>query len=210
MYEDSYFYYFWKPHDIPSTFGKQKSFLDHLLESKDLFVAQIVDYLQDMFGLEQELWLLNRLDNDTAGLLYFAKTPLIKEKYKQAQSEWKVVKFYIADVYGNFVQNSQQISYPIWHHKFSKDRVVVLLDQRQSHKIDNKRTRQVDTHVQKLYYDKEKNVTTLLVNISKWVKHQIRSHLSSIWFPIIGEKIYIKKLDPKDLQLFSIWIFVDM
>jgi 23S rRNA-/tRNA-specific pseudouridylate synthase len=49
-------------------------------------------------------------------------------------------------------------------------------------------------------------VTTLLVTISKWIRHQIRAHLSSIWFPIVWEKIYIKKAWSEKLQLFSIWM----
>jgi 23S rRNA-/tRNA-specific pseudouridylate synthase len=57
-----------------------------------------------------------------------------------------------------------------------------------------------------LYYNKNTNTTTLLVKISKWVRHQIRAHLSSIWFPIVGEKIYIKKSWSEKLQLFCIWM----
>ena len=206
VYEDNLFYYFWKNHNIPSTFGKEKSFLDFLLESKDKNIQSIVLYLEDMFWKENEYWLLNRLDNDTSGLLYFAKTPLVKEKYKKAQAEWKIIKYYIADVYWNFVKNSLKISYPIWHHKFSKDRMVVFLDAKQTGKIDKKRIHKVDTEIEKLYYDKNRNVTTLLVKISKWIRHQIRAHLSSIWFPIVWEKIYIKKAGLEKLQLFSIWI----
>ena len=206
VYEDSFFYYFWKPHSIPSTFWKEKCFLDFLLESKDQYIKSILFYLDDMFGKEQEYWLLNRLDHDTAWLLYFAKTPLVKEKYKQAQFKWKITKYYVADVYWKFAPNSLKISYLIWHHKFSKDRMVVFLDRKQIGKIDKKRTHQVDTNVEKLYYNKNTNTTTLLVKISKWVRHQIRAHLSSIWFPIVGEKIYIKKSWSEKLQLFCIWM----
>jgi len=206
VYEDSFFYYFWKPHGIPSTFWKEKCFLDLLSESSDQYIKSVLSYLDNMFGKEREYWLLNRLDNDTAWLLYFAKTPLVKEKYKKAQSEWRISKYYVADVYWNFVQNGLKISYPIWHHKFSKDRMVVFLDMKQTGKIDKKRVHQVDTDVEKLYFDKSRNVTTLLVTISKWIRHQIRAHLSSIWFPIVWEKIYIKKAWSEKLQLFSIWM----
>ncbi|HRU49927.1 MAG TPA: RNA pseudouridine synthase [Candidatus Absconditabacterales bacterium] len=204
VYEDSFFYYFWKPHGIPSTFGKEKCFLDLLSESSDQYIKLVLSYLDNMFGKEQEYGLLNRLDNDTAGLLYFAKTPLVKEKYKKAQSEGRISKYYVADVYGNFVQNSLKVSYPIGHHKFSKDRMVVFLGAKQTGKIDKKKIHQVDTDVEKLYFDESRNVTTLLVKISKGIRHQIRAHLSSIGFPIVGEKIYIKKAGSEKLQLFSI------
>lgn len=206
VYEDSFFYYFWKPHGIPSTFWKEKCFLDFLSESSDQYIKSVLSYLDNMFGKEQEYWLLNRLDNDTAWLLYFAKTPLVKEKYKKAQSEWRISKYYVADVYWNFVQNSLKVLYPIWHHKFSKDRMVVFLGAKQTGKIDKKKIHQVDTDVEKLYFDESRNVTTLLVTISKWIRHQIRAHLSSIWFPIVWEKIYIKKAWSEKLQLFCIWM----
>ena len=84
--------------------------------------------------------------------------------------------------------------------------MVVFLGKEQSGKIDHKRINYVNTDVEKLYYDDKSNTTTLLVKISKWVKHQIRSHLSSIWYPVVWEKIYIKKKSSENLHLFSIWM----
>jgi 23S rRNA-/tRNA-specific pseudouridylate synthase len=49
----------------------------------------------------------------------------------------------------------------------------------------------------------------LLVKISKWMRHQIRAHLSSIWYPIVWEKIYIKNPSKEDLHLYSIGIQID-
>ena len=76
-------------------------------------------------------------------------------------------KYYVADVYGKFPENKKIISYPITHHKFSSDRMVVILDTEQTGKIDTKRIQKAITHVQVLYYDEVLNQTTLLVNISK-------------------------------------------
>ncbi len=205
FYQDSRFFYFWKPWGIPSTFGKQKCFIDVLLESKDPRVKEIMLYLQDMFDQKEEYGLVNRLDNDTSWLLYFAKTPLFKQKYKQSQKEWKIKKYYIAEVYWKYSPENQKISNPIWHHKFSSDRMVVVLDQWQTNKIKGK-LHQVDTYLEKLYYDKQKNTTVFLINISKWIRHQIRAHLSSIWYPIVWEHIYIKNKSFEKLQLFSIWL----
>lgn len=203
FYQDSMFFYFWKPWGIPSTFGKQKCFIDFLLESKDSKIQEIMLYLQDMFDQKEEYGLVNRLDNDTSGLLYFAKTPLFKQKYKQAQKEWKIKKYYIAEVYWKYLPEKKKISHPIWHHKFSADRMVVFLDTKETNKIKWKFIH-VDTYLEKLYYDEEKNTTVFLINISKWIRHQIRAHLSSMWYPIIWEQIYIKNKKLKKLQLYSI------
>lgn len=205
-YEDKYFYYFRKPCGIPSTYGKEKSFLDCLIESDDKDIKAIVESQKEYFWGQDEYGLVNRLDNDTTWLLYLAKTPLFKEKYKQAQKEWKIEKVYVADVYWKFPENEKIISYPITHHKFSSDRMVVILDTKQTGKIDTKRIQNAVTNVHVLYYDEVLNQTTLLVKISKWVRHQIRAHLSSVWFPIVWEKIYIKTPSKEDLHLYSIGV----
>ena len=207
-YQDKYFYYFWKPAGVPSTFGKQKCFIDCLLENTDKDIVSIVSWQQEMFDKDDEYGLVNRLDNDTSWLLYFAKTPLFKSRYKHDQSEWKIKKYYIADVYGEYSPERQKISYPIWHHKFSSDRMVVILDEVATGKISGKirgKLHFVDTYIEKLYYDENLNITTLLVTISKWIRHQIRSHLSSIWYPIVWENIYIKHRQEGILHLFSVW-----
>lgn len=203
-YQDKYFYYFRKPAGIPSTFGKQKCFIDILRESTDKDIAAIMSWQQEMFSKGEEYGLVNRLDNDTSWLLYFAKTPLIKHKYRQSQADWEIQKYYIADVYGKYLPERQTISSPIWHHKFSNDRMVVILDPTQTNKIKWKKLHYVKTDIEKLYYDEKSNITTLSVKISKWIRHQIRSHLSSIGFPIIWEKIYIKNKKTEKLHLFSI------
>ncbi|HKL44210.1 MAG TPA: RNA pseudouridine synthase [Candidatus Absconditabacterales bacterium] len=202
-YQDDRFFYFRKPHGVPSTFGKQKCFIDFLLESKDPKVKEITSYLQNMFAKEEEYGLVNRLDNDTSGLLYFVKTPLFKQKYKDAQKKGEIQKHYVAEVYGKCTPESQKISNPIGHHKFSSDRMVAVKDTKQTNKTKGKLI-YVDTFIEKLYYDETKNTTVLLVNISKGIRHQIRTHLSSIGYPIVGEQIYIKKKSSEKLQLFSL------
>jgi len=210
-YEDKYFYYFRKPYGIPSTYGKEKCFLDYLTQSDDKDIKDIIQAQREYFSQQEEYGLVNRLDNNTTWLLYLAKTPLFKAKYKQAQSEWRVEKYYVADVYWKFSENEKIISYPITHHKFSTDRMVVILDTKQTGKIDEKRIQKAKTFVQFLYYDGKTNTSTLLVKISKWVRHQIRAHLSSIWFPIVWETIYIKKPWKDKLHLYSVWMrIVDM
>ena len=112
----------WKPSALPTTFGKETCFLDILLGktidpktdfSLPVFLSPYVD-LPDfvscalkqpavqhqlaIFGKEKELGLLNRLDNETAGFLYFAKTQEAFDRYRQLQSEGRVHKWYIAQI----------------------------------------------------------------------------------------------------------------
>jgi hypothetical protein len=112
----------WKPSVLPTTFGKEPCFLDILLgKVKDLdtdfslpsfllpyidlpdFTPCIlkqasIDHQLNVFGKDQELGLLNRLDNETAGFLYFAKTQEAFDRYRQLQSEGKINKWYIAQI----------------------------------------------------------------------------------------------------------------
>ena len=209
-YEDNWCYYIWKPAWFPTTFWKEKSFLEYIFEEKDHIVIQS---LLKEFAQEDEYWLLNRLDNATTGLLYFAKNKDIKREYKELQKEWRVNKYYIAEVYWDIRyrtrENGDTIEYPISHHKFSKDRMVVVLPNTDSRKIDT-RLHRVKTKILECFYDEDRQTTTLIITIQKWIRHQIRSHLSSIWYPIVWDEIYWKKKDSRkwDLQLFSIWLSV--
>ena len=112
----------WKPSALPTTFGKEICFLDILLgkdTNKDTdfsipkFLLPYIDLpdfkhctLQQasvqhqlaIFGKDKELGLLNRLDNETAGFLYFAKTQEAFDRYRQLQGEGKIHKRYIAQI----------------------------------------------------------------------------------------------------------------
>ena len=210
-YEDDWCYYVWKPAWIPTTYWKEKSFLEYMLEEKD---NTVVKTLIEQFTKDEEFWLLNRLDNATTGLLYFAKNRDIKKEYKILQKEWRVTKYYVAQVYwdiGYWVRDQwNKIKYAIAHHKFSKKRMVVILPNTDSRKIDS-RLHRVETKILEYYYDKNEQIATLLISIQKWIRHQIRSHLSAIGYPIVWDEIYWKRKDCKkwNLQLFSVWLFVE-
>ena len=226
-HEDKYFYYFRKPSWMASVFWNKESFLDQIEiilnskkeQNKHRVIYDIFKYLQDMFGEEQEYWLVNRLDNDTSGLLYFSKNPLFKQKYKQIQQDLLVSKYYLVDVCGlmdidkvvqkkewisKYVYNGLwdvsilKVSLPIIHHKTNKERMQI------SKWLLGGNIQSINTYIKVLYYDSYNKETTLLVCINKWVRHQIRLHLSSIGFPIVGERIYSKQKNRGHLHLYSI------
>jgi len=62
---------------------------------KELLSKQV-----DTFGQEQEYGLLNRLDNETAGFLYFAKTPEAFAHFKSLQKSGSIKKYYLAQING--------------------------------------------------------------------------------------------------------------
>ena len=112
----------WKPSTLPTTFGKESCFLDILLgkytepntdfsipgfllpyiDLPDFKVCILkqdaIQHQLNIFGKEKELGLLNRLDNETAGFLYFAKNQEAFDRYRHLQSEGKINKWYIAQI----------------------------------------------------------------------------------------------------------------
>jgi 23S rRNA-/tRNA-specific pseudouridylate synthase len=177
-----------------------------------------------MFGKEREYGLVNRLDNDTAWFLYFAKTPLFYEQYKHLQSENKLQKIYIADVSGQRISNKilQQpgisgdekticIQRKIAHHRYDQTKMIVLPDEKFISKYQQKirweRTTQ-STRVQLMYYDEQTNTSYLKIIIHKWIRHQIRAHLASVGYPIIGDSIYNKKNPEENLHLRSLGLYI--
>lgn len=231
--ETSDYYFVWKPHHVPSSFWKEKSFIDQLSESqiqtpeivfpdglgfflennfpiknyKQIEIDKIIKNQKSEFFQEQEYWLLNRLDNETAGYLYFAKTRQIYDNYKNSQKRWILQKTYLAQVFWNpFFKsnvNSMTIDYPIMHHWSDEKRMLVIKTEDDKKNWRWQMKYQI-TSISLIEYDSKTNVSSLLVSISKWIRHQIRVHLSSIWCAIIGDDIYGKNKS-EYLRLWSLW-----
>ena len=211
-YQDKDFYYFWKPAGLASTRWKSVSFLDLICDEKyNGSINGIVESQLAFFGREKELWLLNRLDWPTSGLLYFAKNPRVYAKFRKLQREWKVDKYYVAEVYGNVQKwvdkNGKIINYPIMHHRYNDDRMVVVRSEEDKSKW-KWNVHNVETEICEVEYDEKENRSVIIVKIHKWIRHQIRIHLASIWFPICWDNLYCKSKNQifDKLQLFSTWL----
>lgn len=202
-YQDEFCYYFWKDEWIASSRWKEKCFLDKIKESDD----DICIKLKTNWTEYEEYGMLNRLDNETSGLLYFAKDKSIKDKRKKLQKQWKIYKYYIADVRWDVNLTNVLITKNLAHHPTQKDRMICIDSIANKANVSiNVKPIKCETWINKLFYDKEKNYSCLEVIINKWARHQIRCHLASIWCPIIWEKIYKKKKDKEFLHLRSVWV----
>lgn len=217
----------WKPNALPTTFGKEQCFLDLLLgktietdtdfsipsfllpyiDLPDFIPYTIkqasIDHQVDVFGKENELWLLNRLDNETAGFLYFAKTQEVFDRYRQLQSEWKINKWYIAQIQWTPKESAFEINMPIMHHKHKQDRMIFIRSPKDELKGRSK-VHNAITIVKVLHTDKKTDISTLLVGIYKWVRHQIRVHLAGIGYPVVGDTLYGKDDKAGNLCLWSV------
>ena len=214
-YQDKNFYYFWKPAGLASSRWKSASFLDLMCdESLNNDIYNIAKSQLELFGKEKELGLLNRLDWATTWLLYFAKNLRVYKKFRELQQEYKIDKYYLAVVYGNIQEwiknNWTVINYPIMHHKFSDDRMIVV------HSDDDIKkwkwnVHGVETEICEYEYDEKSNRSVVIIKIHKWIRHQIRLHLSYIWYPICWDELYCKSKNKEfdKLQLFSVGMRIE-
>jgi 23S rRNA-/tRNA-specific pseudouridylate synthase len=219
LYSNEFYYLLRKPHGIASTFGQQASILDYfqhphrlqtyLQENSDFDTyrsycyldgyTQQLDYVafvegqKTQFTQSQEFWLLNRLDNDTWGFLYFAKDPEVYTMYKEHQQIWLINKMYLAEVSGNpfFKTNDKEITIetPIMHHQFDRQRMIVVQEKQDQNKGRGE-LHKVSTKIKLISYDKSKNTSLLLVTIHKGMRHQIRVHCKSKGCPILWDILY--------------------
>lgn len=146
-------------------------------------------------GSLRESGLLHRLDNETSGVLLFAKT---QESWKHLRELWtqrRWEKCYWAWVEGSF-SSGQTLTTPIQHHPKSKKRMQIVPDNARSH-----RGQEAISHIEILEQRAEQ--TLVQVQIETGVRHQIRVHLASLGHPIVGDELYGAKQNASRMLLHA-------
>jgi len=136
--------------------------------------------------------IVHRLDKETSGTLILAKNNFIFNYLKNLFKTRKIKKKYIALVKGEIEKQQGIINLPLMRSKKSpiKRKVVV--------KKDKGKIALTKYKVLKSY----KGYTLLEIFPQTGRTHQIRVHLASIGFPVVGDKIYGKLKKPEKLNLF--------
>lgn len=180
VYEDDDLLVVSKPQGLPTALGMQIS-LCELVFNKRPELKAIKGFREGEGGL------LNRLDNETGGLVLFAKHHSAFTLFKEQLKKGFVTKIYSAVVEGSPPTRKGLISLPIAHSRKSQRRMVIAGDKQPW----RGRPRSAET---KWQVKEEKNGFCLLeVEIRQGLRHQIRIHLSSQGLPIVGDKLYNKK-----------------
>jgi tRNA pseudouridine32 synthase/23S rRNA pseudouridine746 synthase len=129
---------------------------------------------------ERPVFLVHRLDRATSGLMLLCHSKTAARLFSSMFAEGKIDKRYQAIVHGDF--SSLPPDY-----KVERD-------------VDGKPSCSVFSHV-------AHNANHSLVNVKLLTgrKHQIRQHLSSLGYPIVGDRLYGSGAeDGRDLQLQSV------
>ena len=131
-------------------------------------------------ALQQEVFVVHRLDQATSGAVLFAKNQFVLPILGKMFEENKIHREYLALIKGQLPQNALTINKPIGQNRHDKTKRMV-----------SKNGQEAITHVQLVenYFDKSLVKCTLDTGRT----HQIRVHLSDLGHPIIGDSLYGQK-----------------
>lgn len=133
------------------------------------------DEVERVFG--KEAFLLHRLDRDTSGLLLIGKDEDFQKIVIKEFKSKKVYKEYVCWVEGKIIE-------PVTIDK----RLKKIVKSNKALTVLAKDGQEAITHIEPIAING--NRTQLKVVIENGRTHQIRVHLKSIGYPIIGDKIY--------------------
>lgn len=126
--------------------------------------------------------LLNRLDYETSGIVYYAKS---NEVYKELRTSFNTMikqKTYLCIVHGK-VENNQSIQHylkPIG----PKGNTV------KTQSFEEEGATKATISCNLLYFNKSKNLSLVAIELNEGHRHQIRVQLSAIGHPILGDIKY--------------------
>jgi 23S rRNA pseudouridine1911/1915/1917 synthase len=122
--------------------------------------------------------IVHRLDRDTSGLLVVAKTDSAYLNLIWQFKQRRVMKEYLALVYGGFTENYGEIRTGFQRHPADRKKMgVAVLGKR-------------DAFTRWQMERDWKDIALLRVKIETGRTHQIRVHLSHIHHPVVGDSVY--------------------
>ncbi len=162
-------------------------------ESDTTLVHGLLYHIKDLSSISgvERPGIVHRLDKNTSGLMVIAKNDKSHQSLVKQFSSRKVEKEYIALVYGIIKEDFFTIDAPIGRKK--RDRKKMALS-------SSGRKAITDFKVLKKYYP---YATLLLCHPLTGRTHQIRVHLSSKGFPIVGDILYGGNVRRKAIEILK-------
>ncbi len=138
---------------------------------------QVSEYVKKK-NYKNKIFIINRLDKGTSGVVMFAKTEKVKSLYQNKWNELVITRKYTAIVEGILTNKRQTITKPL--EEDEKGKVFVSKEGK-------------DAITSFVVLKEKDNLSLLDVDIKTGRKNQIRVHLKSIGHPIIGDAKYGKE-----------------
>lgn len=129
---------------------------------------------------EQRPWIVHRLDKHTSWAIMIAKNDQMMHALSAIIKNREVKKYYIAIVSGVLTQEKFTITSDIGRHRTDKIKMTTQNPMNPKHAI---------THGQVLGYI-DNTYTVIKIDLETGRTHQIRVHLASIGYPILGDAVY--------------------
>jgi len=190
IYEDKDLFVIEKPPGIVVFFekGEKEEDLINILSKKFPKLKEV--------GEPPRYGAIHRLDRETSGILLVARNNESFDFFKKQFKLRNVKKKYLALVWGRMKEDKERIETLIG--RSPKDRRKQKVYLFEGPKSERKKKAISEYEVLKRF----KEYTFLEVTIMTGRKHQIRTHLSYLGYPIAGDKSYSfrKQIDPKNLK----------
>jgi 23S rRNA pseudouridine1911/1915/1917 synthase len=138
--------------------------------------------------------IVHRLDKDTSGCLIVAKTDAAHQALSSAFQEHSIQKYYLAVVKGNPKALSGRIDKPIGRNPVHRKKMSITDDGREA-------------ITEWKIHQPLKDLAVLQCKILTGRTHQIRVHLSSIGYPVLGDLLYgrASPTHPAARQMLHAW-----
>ena len=183
LYEDNHIIVVVKPFNVLSQ-GDDTNDRDML--------TIIKEYLKEKYNKPGNVYLglVHRLDRPVGGVMVFAKTSKAASRLSEAVRENRIHKNYLAIVHGKTLDKELLVD------KISKD------EKTNNSYIDLENGKESILTYTTLYYDKDKDLSLVDIDLKTGRHHQIRLQMSNRGFPLYGDQRY--GLGEKDqIKLFA-------
>lgn len=144
----------------------------------DTLANQAAEHL-GVVGTDAEIRVTGRLDRETSGIVVFAKNTETAALLQRQRENGEIRKIYLALTEGDVPQEEGVIDAPIRREAPGSHRMITAPDGKEA-----------KTFYRVIRTDTDRRRTLLMCRIEHGRMHQIRVHMASIGYPLVGDPLY--------------------